>query len=292
MDDPFLPVVEPPSGEVSIEANIAAELPPPPELSAEPALAPMPVVSVAGDETPMAQVEPPATEAGLASTDLGAMLAAEVAASPEPLPPEPEPAELVAPPPAFSAASSEEAPSKFAEPAAPAAKRSNIGLFVGVGLVLLVAIAVYAYMRMQEGAAPTGDSGEVAPTKAAPGGVETAAPKPSVAAAAEATATAAAEPSAEPTASAEAAPAPASDPAPPKDPASLPATMGFLLVKTSLEGEIFVQGTKSGAPGQVLEVPCGTKFVSVGVDSPAGPKSSAGKSIMVGCQTMTTIELP
>jgi hypothetical protein len=292
-DEDFLPIVEAPVA--AAEPELSAQLPPPPPEEAP--LAPLPVVQVAGDETPASirqpaptPVEPAPTPTAPEPSPIAAMIAAEADRAPvaEAPPSSPEP---LAPPP-FSATPADELPSKFAEaPVEAPKKKSNVALFVVVGLILVVAIVVYGYMRSRtgEGAAPTrGDApaptAEPAPTEAPEAKATAEVTAAPTAAPAEPTATASAE--AAPTASA------AAEPTPPKDPATLPATLGMLQVKTSLEGEVFVQGAKVGAVGAFLEVPCGSKFVSVGTDSPAGSKPVASKSVAIACQAVTVVELP
>jgi hypothetical protein len=88
--------------------------------------------------------------------------------------------------------------------------------------------------------------------------------------------------------------------APPGDPASLPATKGYLVVTSTASIHVYVQGTKVGLTNESLEVDCGPKFVRLG-DPPANPAPggsplgvkwrSEGKSTVVACRAVTTMTI-
>jgi hypothetical protein len=72
--------------------------------------------------------------------------------------------------------------------------------------------------------------------------------------------------------------------------AQLDPRQGFLWVKTALAGEVFVNGKSMGQPAAALVVPCGLRYVRVGVLP--GPRwISRGHTVRVACRGLTEVTI-
>ncbi len=279
---PTAPAFEPPIvGAPVVDIDPASRREPPHEPSLPiveaPAPAPAPV--------PVAAAQAPAPHVLAATAPLPAPAPATAAAAD--IPPAPRPsADLAAP-------ASNDSSRWVAPPPAearPATRRSTV-LVLFAAVVVLVAAAVFGYLQWVKQqridtapkAAPA-MTAKPADTGAAP--VETAAPS--------AADTATPGASAAPAASAEAAEAEVEIP---KDPKTLPATIGYLIVKTKTEGVgVMDSGKKVGAVSTAIEVPCtGTgRYIGLGKELAGGAMQPVGegRSVKIECQAVTTIELP
>ncbi|XXT23554.1 hypothetical protein WME94_18620 [Sorangium sp. So ce429] len=118
--------------------------------------------------------------------------------------------------------------------------------------------------------APTPPPAPVETATAAPSAVETAAPAETAA----------------PTASAAPAAGSAED---------LPSNRGHLLVKSSEQASVYVNGSLAGATGETLDVPCGTRYVRLGkltTERTSTPTwLSAGQAVIVGCRKKTEVSI-
>ena len=292
--DELLPIVDgtsaPPPAQEEPEAVVAAA--PPPELEPEPTAS----VDVASADPFSELSDPTVPLMSLAEGEIVSPAAAPPAPEPEPAPPpaaEPapkpsviEPAPVSAPAAAsFATAPDQEAPSKFAAEAAPPQKKSRTGLsLLVVGLVaIVVGGGVLLYLKSQETPtpAPKATHSEKATTSTA-----------TATATAVATATATATATAEVTATADtSAEAPPGDT--PKDPKSLPASLGYLIVTAPKDVDVFSNGKKVGTTNAALEIGCvpSQKFITVGEQTAAGTKFLAiGKRSAIACQDVTRLE--
>lgn len=284
--DDFLPLVDGSGGAepATFESEPVAVAPP-----AAPAAAAF--EPVASEPAAPAAAEPAAAAMGAA---FDALSLDQPAVAPAPTPaPEPAPVsapEPAAPPAPALAAGAEEAPSKFAgEPAAaPPKKKGGLSILLVALVAIVIGGGVLIYLQMQPAPTPPKPTSE--PTGAAP----PAKPTATATAAATATATATAEATAAPTASASAAPeTPPGEVALPKDPATLAATMGYLIVKAPQAAAVFASGKQVGETNSAIEIACvpQSKFITVGEQTPAGTKFLAkGKNVKLACRAATNLE--
>ncbi|MGK3982249.1 hypothetical protein WME99_04395 [Sorangium sp. So ce136] len=75
----------------------------------------------------------------------------------------------------------------------------------------------------------------------------------------------------------------------------LPSNRGHLLVKSSEQASVYVNGSLAGATGETLDVPCGTRYVRLGkltTEKASTPTwLSAGQAVIVGCRKKTEVSI-
>ncbi|WP_437514708.1 hypothetical protein [Sorangium sp. So ce1099] len=75
----------------------------------------------------------------------------------------------------------------------------------------------------------------------------------------------------------------------------LPSNRGHLLVKSSEQASVYVNGSLAGATGETLDVPCGTRYVRLGkltTEKASTPTwLSAGQAVIVGCRKKTELSI-
>jgi hypothetical protein len=195
--------------------------------------------------------------------------------------------------PAFSSGGSEEEPSKFAREAGKpkAKKQGSITPYLVVAILAVLGCAAVIYKRRPDifGIKPTPPSPKTAI-------VPSALPTSTAGATSTATATASAATTTAPTASAApsaSASAEASADAPPKDPKTLAVTEGYVFVKSSLEGDVYVGIHRLGPVNSWVVSSCiGAQFFRLGRPKGGGIEwTSEGKSSPVPCQGQTKVEI-
>jgi len=67
-------------------------------------------------------------------------------------------------------------------------------------------------------------------------------------------------------------------------------TFGYLLVKSSADGEIYASGVNVGPVGKKNQTPCGMRYVRIGKGRPPA-WIGEGKSVDVKCRATTEITL-
>lgn len=82
-------------------------------------------------------------------------------------------------------------------------------------------------------------------------------------------------------------------PAPGPDASALAPVLGYLTVRTSAKGDVYVNGKPVGPANRRLEALCGTRYVRVGAR--VAPEEvrwlTAGQTVELGCRTATTLSL-
>ncbi|AGP36242.1 hypothetical protein [Sorangium cellulosum] len=179
--------------------------------------------------------------------------------------------------------------------------RSRVGLVIAA-VVLLVGGAAVAHRLGLFGSEPAPLPNVVPDTS--PGATQdvTTQPQPTAQAPTAAPAETAPAPSAAQTAApAEtAAPTETAAPAASSAPAAgsaedLPSNRGHLLVNSSQQASVYVNGSLAGNTGETLDVPCGTRYVRLGklttekASTPAW--LSAGQAVIVGCRKQTVVAI-
>lgn len=273
------PAMEPPEPAPPIEAVVAPS-PPPPVVALAPEAAPIPAampapVALASRTQPM--VEPAAPVPAIAKT-----LPIESAPEVE-LPRELAPSSLP---------SAHTPP--FAEPA-PLPKKSG-----GLVWLLVAAVLVGGGLFLAKRGGLIGDGSDPLPQPTAAPTVKpapTAAPTAVTTAAPALTAAPTTEPSAAPTAAPSAAPtaAPSAAPVDGPDATQLANNQGYLTVKTTGAGTVFVQGVAIGPVNQRNVALCGARFIRI-ADAASGPPNpprwiSAGTSVVIPCRGESSVDV-
>ncbi|MFO0618714.1 MAG: hypothetical protein U0414_39340 [Polyangiaceae bacterium] len=198
---------------------------------------------------------------------------------------------------AFSAGSTNDAPSKFAQELTPQPRSSGFFVKTLIVAVVLVAAAagVFVYMRKDEffgGGAKTADSTQPPPTAES-----TPKPTPSPTLSASTAPLTVPPGSADPASSG--APAPSSSAAPstvgdvgepPKNPKQLGPTQGYIFVQTTLEGDVYTGGVKVGPVNQWVITPCKAAYLTVG--KVMGQWAAPPKTVTVPCQDKLVVSIP